>query len=106
MIIAMNKEIHLIVYSCERVGIDFNRRHRMKEILKKEVHEIIKNQNLLNTLNDIGIESVGELCGYSRMELNQKGLANNVLNDLIIALQLNGVDLKPNHAKRNHLILK
>lgn len=78
----------------------------MKEILGKEVKEVIKDRRLLGALDEIGISSVGELCNFSRMELNEKGLTNSSVNDIRIALQLNGIDLKPNHARKNSLIAK
>ncbi len=78
----------------------------MKEILFKNVSEVIRDKSILSTLDEIGVSNVGELCNYSRMELNEKGLANGMVNDIRIALQLNGVDLKPNHARKNSLILK
>lgn len=78
----------------------------MKEILGKEIKEVIKDRKLLSSIEEIGISSVGELCNYSRMELNEKGLANSSVNDIRIALQLNGIDLKPNHARKNSLITK
>jgi len=78
----------------------------MKEVLKKDVREIIKDRAILSVLDEIGVQNVGELCGYSRMELNEKGLENSSVKDIRIALKLNGIDLKPNHAKRNSLIMK
>ena len=78
----------------------------MKEILGKDVKEIIRDRKLLSTLDELGIVNIGELCSYSRMELNEKGLTNSSVNDIRIALQLNGIDLKPNHARRNSLIIK
>lgn len=78
----------------------------MKEILGKEVKEVIKDRKILGTLDELGISNVAELCTYSRMELNEKGLTNSSVNDIRIALQLNGIDLKPNHARKNSLITK
>ena len=78
----------------------------MKEVLKKDIKEVIKDRTILTTLNEIGIQSVGELCGYSRMELSENGFENSIVKYIRIALQLNGVDLKPNHAKKNSLIAK
>lgn len=76
----------------------------MKEILKKEVSEIIRERKLLNRIQEIGIHTIEELCNHSRIELSKKGLENLYINDIIIALELNGLDLKPNHAKKNHLV--
>ena len=78
----------------------------MKEILCKNVNELIRDKSIVSTLDEIGISNVGDLCNFSRMELNEKGLTNSAVNDIRIALQLNGIDLKPNHARRNSLILK
>lgn len=78
----------------------------MKEILSKDVREIIKDRKLLGELEGFGISNVKDLCNYSRMELSEKGLSNSYVNDIKIALQLNGIDLKPNHARRNSLIIK
>ena len=78
----------------------------MKEILKKEVKEMIHDKKLLKRLEEIEIRTVEELCNHSRMELSQKGLENLYINDIIITLELNGIDLKPNHAKKNHLVIE
>ncbi len=78
----------------------------MKEILFKNVSEVIRDKSILSTLDEIGVSNIGELCNYSRMELNEKGVTNSAVNDIRIALQLNGIDLKPNHARKNSLILK
>ncbi len=78
----------------------------MKEILGKNVNEVIRDKSIISTLDELGISNVGELCSYSRMELNEKGLPNSAVNDIRIQLQLNGIDLKPNHARKNSLILK
>ena len=78
----------------------------MKEILCKNVDELIRDKSIVSTLDKIGISNIGQLCTFSRMELNEKGLTNSVVNDIRIQLQLNGIDLKPNHARKNTLILK
>ena len=78
----------------------------MKEILCKNVSELFRDKKIISTLDEIGISNIGELCNFSRMELNEKGLTNSAVNDIRIQLQLNGIDLKPNHARKNTLILK
>ena len=78
----------------------------MKEVLGKDVKDVIKDKKLQGALDEIGISSVMELCSYSRMDLNEKGLTNGLVNDIRIALQLNGIDLKTNHARKNSLITK
>lgn len=78
----------------------------MREIFGKEIKEVIKDKKILGSLETIGINNVAELCTYSRMELSERGLANSMVNDIRISLQLNGIDLKPNHARKNSLITK
>ena len=78
----------------------------MREIFGKEVKEVIKDKKILGSLETIGINNIAELCTYSRMELSERGLANSMVNDIRISLQLNGIDLKPNHARKNSLITK
>lgn len=78
----------------------------MKEMLTKEISEIIRDRKLLKRMEELEIHTVGEICNYSRMELSKKGLENIYINDIIIALELNGMDLKPNHAKKNHLVME
>lgn len=78
----------------------------MKEIFGKEVKEVIKDRKLLGEIETLGINKIADLCNYSRMELSEKGLTNSSVNDIRIALQLNGIDLKPNHARKNSLITK
>jgi len=77
----------------------------MKEILTKSIEEMIRDKRLLERVKQIGIETIEDLCNHSRIELSKMGLENIYINDIIIALQLNGLDLKPNHAKRNHFVL-
>ena len=76
----------------------------MKEVLKKNLSSFIYNKKTLDFMSENNIETTYDLCQYSRMELCEKGLENNEVNDVIIKLQLLGLDLKPNHAKRNSLI--
>lgn len=76
----------------------------MKENLKKQIDTVIYDKNTVNQLIESNIEHIYELCQYSRMELAEKGLNNTQINNIIVALQLQGVDLKPNHAKKNALI--
>lgn len=76
----------------------------MKEVLKRNVSTVIYNKKTLDFMSKNNIETTYDLCKYSRMELGEKGLTNNAINDIIVKLQLLGLDLKPNHAKRNSLI--
>lgn len=76
----------------------------MKENLNKQIDTVIYDKNTVKQLVENQIEHIYELCQYSRMELVEKGLNNNQINNIIVALQLQGVDLKPNHAKKNALL--
>lgn len=76
----------------------------MKENLNREIDAVICDKNTVKQLIENQIERIYELCQYSRMELVEKGLNNTQINNIIVALQLQGVDLKPNHAKKNALL--
>ena len=60
----------------------------------KQINEIIKNKAILEQLNNIGINTLEELCSYSPKRLTEKGLANLYVKDIAIALQCEGFDLR------------
>ncbi len=74
------------------------------EALKNNINTLSINKNVIEVLNNNGIETVKDLCKCSRMDLVDKGLENSQIKDIIITLQLKGLDLRPNHAKKNVLI--
>lgn len=76
----------------------------MSETLRSNIQTLSINKNVLEILNNNGIETVKDLCKCSRMDLADKGLENSEIKDIMINLQLKGLDLKPNHAKRNILV--
>ena len=78
----------------------------MIEALKNNIDTLSVNKRVLELLNNNGIETVKDLCKCSRMDLADKGLENSEIKDIMINLQLKGLDLKPNHAKKNILIDK
>lgn len=76
----------------------------MKEILEKNVLTLNLRRNLYNKLLSKNINTIFEICSYSRMELAELKFDNEEINEIIIKLQLIGLDLKANHAKRNVLL--
>lgn len=72
--------------------------------LEKNISTLNLRKNIFDKLLENKIISIAELCNYSRMELADLGFSNDDINEIIIKLQLNGLDLKPNHAKRNTLL--
>ena len=76
----------------------------MNEILGKNISALNLRKNISNKLLLNKITYILKLCNYSRMELSNLGFSNDDINEIIIKLQLNGLDLKPNHAKKNTLI--
>ena len=74
------------------------------EALKNNINTLSINKNVIEVLNNNGIETIKDLCKCSRMDLVDKGLENSQIKDIIITLQLKGLDLRPNHAKKNVLI--
>lgn len=74
----------------------------MKELLQKPILKLPIDKKIKELLSENQVNTVYEVCSRSRMELaNEVGLTNLQINDIIIYLQLQGLDLKPNHAKRN-----
>jgi len=76
----------------------------MNEILEKNISTLNLGKNIFNKLLSNKITNILKLCNYSRMELADLGFSNDDINEIIIKLQLNGLDLKPNHAKKNTLL--
>lgn len=74
------------------------------EVLKNNINTLSINKKVIEVLNNSGIQTVKDLCKCSRMDLADKGLENSEIKDIMITLQLKGLDLKPNHAKKNVLI--
>ena len=76
----------------------------MQKILNDDVKTLKLPKDIKNELNRLNINTVLELCNYSRMELTELGLTNHQTNNIAICLQLIGLDLKRNHAKKNTAI--
>jgi hypothetical protein len=74
------------------------------ELLANTIDTLSINKKIIQVLNNNGIETVKDLCKCSRMDLANKGLENSEIKNIMITLQLKGLDLKPNHAKKNVLI--
>lgn len=73
----------------------------MKEILEKQISSLKLNQKIKNILSQNSINTIYKLCNNSRLELSSIGLTNEQINQIIIILELQGLDLKRNHAKKN-----
>ncbi len=76
----------------------------MQERLQKGVETLSLTKGITKTLKENNINTIYELCKFSRMELSSIGLTNSQITDVTIALQLLGLDLKKNHAKKNLII--
>lgn len=76
----------------------------MKEILDEKISILKLDKVISNILNNNKIDTIYSLCNCSRMELASIGLTNNQVNKVMINLQLQGLDLKPNHSKKNSKI--
>lgn len=76
----------------------------------KEVYKSVETMNLDKKTKSIlinnNINTIFELCNYSRMELSDIKLINSQINKILIELQLKGLDLKANHAKKNSILEK
>ena len=60
----------------------------------KSIADIIKKEKLVKMINDIGINTLEELCSYSPKRLIEKGIQSLYVKDIAIALQCEGLDLK------------
>lgn len=78
----------------------------MEKILNKNVTELKINKSIKEILLNNNINSIYNICTYSRMELTEIGLNNVQVNDIIVALQLLGLDLKRNRSRKNTLVEK
>ena len=76
----------------------------MKEILYKNISTLPLEKKIIKNLSDNEIDTIMKLCNHTRLDLSELGFSNNQINDIIVQLQLIGLDLKKNHAKRNTLL--
>lgn len=74
--------------------------------LYKDVTTLKINSKIANQLKQNNINNIYELCHYSRMELGELGITNTDINNIMVQLQLMGLNLKSNHAIKNTLIDK
>lgn len=73
----------------------------MQKILNEDISKLNLDKNLREKMKDNNINTVLDLCNCSRMELSNLNFTNVQINDAAICLQLAGLDLKKNHAKKN-----
>lgn len=76
----------------------------MDKKLENNISFLRLGKNITNKLVNNNINTILNLCNYSRMELTELDFSNEQINEIIIALQLLGLDLKRNHAKRNTIL--
>lgn len=76
----------------------------MQKILNNDISTLNLHRNIKSKLKKGNINTILDLCNYSRMELSGIEMTNQEINDIAICLQLVGLDLKRNHAKRNTII--
>lgn len=76
----------------------------MRDILEKSISILNIKKDVFSKLILNKIEIIFDLCNYSRIELVDLGFTNEEVNEIIVRLQLAGLDLKRNHAKKNTLI--
>lgn len=73
----------------------------MTKILERNIETLKLEKEINGILKDNNINTINELCKYSRIELTGLGFTHPQINDISVSLQLLGLDLKKNHAKRN-----
>ena len=78
----------------------------MGKILESNITELKLKKDINKILQENNIEKVYDVCTYSRLELVNLGLSSSQVNDVIVSLQLLGLDLKRNRSKKNTLLDK
>lgn len=78
----------------------------MRKILDKNVSTLKLNNNITEKLFENDIDTILKLCNCTRIQLSDLEFTNQEINEIIINLQLKGLDLKKNHAKKNTLLKK
>lgn len=78
----------------------------MGKILESNITELKLKKDINKILQENNIEKVYDVCTHSRLELVNLGLSGSQVNDVIVSLQLLGLDLKRNRSKKNTLIEK
>lgn len=78
----------------------------MKKVLEREIDVLAINKRIIDILKENQINTICDICQNSRMELTSIGLTNNQINQIVVLLQLQGLDLKANHAKKNTILDK
>lgn len=76
----------------------------MEKFLEKNISNLRLGNQITNKLLNDNIKTILDLCNYSRIELSELNFSNEQINKIMIALQLLGLDLKRNHAKRNTIL--
>ena len=76
----------------------------MKKILEKNVSTLKINKNLAEKLLQNNIDTILKLCECTRIQLSDLKFSNGEINEIIVNLQLIGLDLRKNHAKKNSLL--
>lgn len=76
----------------------------MQDKLQNDITTLNLDKKIIKLLKDNNVNTIYELCKFSRMELSELGMQNSQITDITIALQLLGLDLKKNHAKKNLIV--
>lgn len=76
----------------------------MKKILEENIDVLNLDKSINNKLFNNQIDTVLKLCNCSRMGLSELEFTNDQINKIIVNLQLAGLDLRRNHAKRNTVL--
>ncbi|NLA33704.1 MAG: hypothetical protein GX861_02420 [Tenericutes bacterium] len=72
-----------------------------KELLNKEIIQLDIDPSIIKKLNSNDINIIDELWCFKRKELKKIGLNDNEIKQVIIKLQLKGMDLNRRKYNRN-----
>ena len=69
------------------------------EILENDLEVIVKNKDVLEKLHNNEIMIVKDLCNKTKKDLEEMQIPNIYIKEIIISLQINGIDLKKKNKK-------
>lgn len=70
------------------------------EVLEKDIEVITRNKEILEKLRNNGILLVKDLCDMSKKDLEELNIPSIYIKEIIISLQMNGVDLRKKGRKK------
>ena len=82
----------------------YSRRVIVEKLIEKNISILKLGRDVIEKLLKNNIDTLLKLCNVTRIQLSNLNFSKTEINEIIVSLQLLGLDLKKNHAKKNTLI--